>query len=95
MRLAGFFFAACLVLALGQAAATLLTLALGLLCMWAVCFHTKEVLTVLACMLLAYLLAAYPGWCAATVGLVALGRWLKGGEPPTPKSKLLPPPTGD
>lgn len=95
MRPVGFFVAVCLVLAIGQLAATLLTLVVALLCVWAVCFHTKKVLAVLAFMLLAYLLATYPGWCAATVGLVALGRWLKGGEPPTPKLKLLPPPTGD
>jgi len=86
---------AALVFAIGQLAATILTVALGLFCVWAVCFHTKEVLTVLAVMLLAYLLATYPGWSAATIGLVALGRWLKSGEPPTPKPKLLPPPTGD
>lgn len=78
-----------------QALATLLVLAVMIFLVWAVCFRTREVLVTIASLVVAYLLATYPGWCAATVGLAVLGRWLKGGDPPTPKPKLLPPPTGD
>jgi len=95
MKPVGFFVAACLVLALGQLAATLLTLVLAVLCVWAACFHTKQVLAVLAFALFAYLLATYPGWSAALLAVVGFGCWLGRAEPRPPGPKLLPPPSED
>lgn len=94
-RAFGFVVAAGAAVAVVQALATLLVLALVIILVWAACFRTREVLVTIASLVVAYLLATYPGWCAVTVGVVALGRWLKSGEPPTPKPKLLPPPSGD
>lgn len=94
-RALGFVVVAGAAIAVVQALATLLVLAVVIFLVWAVCFRTREVLVTMASLVVAYLLAAYPVWCAATLGLAALGRWLKGREPPTPKPKLLPPPTGD
>lgn len=95
MKPVGFFVAACLVLALGQLAATLLTLVLAVLCVWTVCFHTKQVLVVVAALLLAYLLATYPGWSVALLAVVGFGRWLGRTEPRPPDQRLLPSPSQD
>lgn len=95
MRLLGVILVAGLLLAVGQMAAVLLTLGLLLLFGWAVCFRTREVLTVLGFLLFASLLTAHPGWFAVLIGLVAFHRWLEKDDPPIPEIKLQPPPKGD
>lgn len=95
MRLLGVILVAGLLLAVGQMAAVLLTLALLLLFGWAVCFRTRQLLSVLAFLLAASLLTAHPGWFAVFFSLVAFLRWLEAGKPPIPETKLLPPPNSD
>lgn len=95
MRLLGVILVAGLLLAVGQMAAVLLTLALLLLFGWAVCFRTRQLLSVLAFLLAASLLTAHPGWFAVFFSLVAFLRWLEVGKPSIPEIKLLPPPNSD
>ncbi|WP_374284589.1 hypothetical protein [Novosphingobium sp.] len=96
MRFFGFIIIAGVLLAVGKLAATLMSLALLMLCGWAVCFRTREVLTVLGFLLLSSLLMTHPGWFALLIGLVVFHRWLEKDDPePTPETKLLPPPTSD
>lgn len=95
MRFLGFILIAGLLLAVGKLAAIVLFLALLLLCCWAVCFRTREVLTVLGFLLLSSLLLTHPGLFALLVGLVVFHRWLEKDEPELPETKLLPPPKSD
>lgn len=95
MRFLGFILIAGVLLAVGKLAATVLSLALLMLCGWAVCFRTREVLTVLGFLLFASLLTAHPGWFALLIGLVVFHRWLEKDDPEPPETKLLPPPKGD
>lgn len=95
MRLLGFIMIAGVLLAVGKLAATVLSLALLMLCGWAVCFRTREVLTVLGFLLLSSLLMTHPGWFALLIGLVVFHRWLEKDDPETTEIKLLPPPKGD
>lgn len=95
MRVLGFLLVAGALLAVGKLAATVLSLALLMLCGWAICFRTREVLTVLGFLMFASLLTAHPGWFAVLIGLVAFHRWLEKDDPPIPEIKLQPPPKGD
>lgn len=95
MRLLGFLLTAGVLLAVGKLAVAVLSLALLILCGWAVCFRTREVLTVLGFLLLSSFVMTHPGWFALLAGLVVFHRWLEKDDPETPEIKLQPPPKGD
>ena len=95
MRLLGFLLTAGVLLAVGKLAVAVLSLALLILCGWAVCFRTREVLTVLGFLLLSSLLMTHPGWFALLIGLVVFHRWLEKDDSETTETKQLPPPKGD
>lgn len=96
MRFLGFILIAGMLLAVGKLAATLMSLALLMLCGWAVCFRTREVLTVLGFLLLSSLLLTHPSWFALLVGLVVFHRWLEKDSPQSaPETKLLSPTSRD